>query len=147
MIRRLQPGYNGGVAALHSKDSINEKRIRYCSRCEDLFQVQSILGSRILGIGEVKQSDYDLWLQCGNCGSLYQRYEVKVEPDLDSVKILSDGRQGKVQGIGKKRKAKGRGNNPRLKNNNRWEIKDEDLLRELNDGAQLISYYTNELLN
>jgi len=56
MIRRLMPGYNGGVAALHSKESINEKKIRYCSRCEDLFQVQSILGNRILGIGEVKQS-------------------------------------------------------------------------------------------
>ena len=88
MIRRLQPGYNGGVSALHSKESINEKKIRYCSRCEDLFQVQSILGSRILGIGEVKQLDHDLWLQCRNCGSIYQKNEVKVEPDLDSVKYF-----------------------------------------------------------
>jgi transcription elongation factor Elf1 len=110
---------------------LNEKKIRYCSRCEDLFQVQSILGNRILGIGEVKQSDHDLWLQCANCGSLYQRYQVKVEPDLDSVKVLSDGKQGKIQGIEKKRKPIGRGNNPRLKNNNRWEIKDEDLVGSL----------------
>ena len=66
-----------------SKESINENKIRYCSRCEDLFQVQSILGSRILGIGEAKQSDYDLWLQCRNCGALYQKNEVKVEPDLE----------------------------------------------------------------
>ena len=123
----------------------NEKRIRYCSRCEDLFQVQSILGNKILGIGEVKQSDHDLWLQCRNCGSLYQRHEVKVEPDLDSVKVPSNGQKAKIQGIVKK-KAKGKGNNPRLKNNNRWEIKDEDLLRELKDGAQLISYYTSEPL-
>ena len=146
MIRRLQPGYNGGVVALHSKESINEKKIRYCSRCEDLFQVQSILGNRILGIGEVKQSDYDLWLQCRNCGSLYQKNEVRVEPDLDSVKVLSDGKQGKIAIEKKPKKRIGRGNNPRLKNNNRWEIKDEDLLRELNDGAQLISYYSNEPL-
>jgi len=137
------PGYNGGVSALHSKGSINEKKIRYCTRCEDLFQVRSILGNRILGIGEVKQSDYDLWLQCRNCGSLYQKNEVKIEPDLDSVKVLSDGRQGKIQGIEKKGKPKGKGNNPRLKNN-RWEIKDTDLQRELKDGAQLISYYSNE---
>ena len=109
------PGYNGGVAALHSKEYINEKEIRYCLRCENLFQVQSILGNRILGIGEVKQSDYDLWLQCGNCGSLYQKYEVKVEPDLDSVKVLSDGKQGKIQGIEKKPEK--RGNNPRSKGN------------------------------
>jgi transcription elongation factor Elf1 len=136
------PGYNGGVAALHSKESMNEKKIRYCSRCEDLFQVLCILGNRILGIDEVKQSDYDLWLQCRNCGSLYQKYEVKVEPDLDSVKVLSDGKQAKIQGLQKK-KAKGKGNNPRLKNN-RWEIKDTNLQRELKDGAQLISYYSNE---
>ena len=109
------PGYNGGVGALHSKEYINEKEIRYCLRCENLFQVQSILGNRILGIGEVKQSDYDLWLQCGNCGSLYQKYEVKVEPDLDSVKVLSDGKQGKIQGIEKKPEK--RGNNPRSKGN------------------------------
>ena len=89
MIRRLIPGYKG-VGALHSTESMTEKRIRYCQRCEDLFQVQSILGNKILRIGEVKQSDYDLWLQCSNCGSLYQRYEVKVEPDLDSVKVLSN---------------------------------------------------------
>jgi DNA-directed RNA polymerase subunit M/transcription elongation factor TFIIS len=145
VIRRLQPGYNKGVSALHSKEYINEKKIRYCSRCEDLFQIQSILGNRILGIGEVKQSDYDLWLQCRNCGSLYQKNEVKIEPDLDSVKVLSDGKQGKIQGIEKKRKAKGRGNNPRLKNN-QWEINDEELKRELKDGAQLISYYSNEPL-
>ena len=93
MIRRLQPGYNGGVGALHSQSNEDEKKIRYCSRCEDLFQVQSILGNRILGIGEVKQSDHDLWLQCRNCGSLYQKNEVKVEPDLDSVKVLSEGRK------------------------------------------------------
>jgi hypothetical protein len=139
------PGYNRGVSALHSKESINEKKIRYCSRCEDLFQVHSILGNRILGIGEVKQSDYDLWLQCRNCGSLYQKYEVKVEPDLDSVKVLSNGRQGKIQGIEKKRKPKGRGNNPRIKTR-RDDIKDPDLIRELKDGAQLISYSSTEPL-
>ena len=130
---------------LYVKESINEKKIRYCSRCEDLFQVHSILGNRILGIGEVKQSDYDLWLQCRNCGSLYQKYEVKVEPDLDSVKVLSNGRQGKIQGIEKKRKPKGRGNNPRIKTR-RDDIKDPDLIRELKDGAQLISYSSTEPL-
>jgi DNA-directed RNA polymerase subunit M/transcription elongation factor TFIIS len=146
MIRRLTPGYNGGVSALHSKESINEKKLRYCSRCEDLFQVQSILGNKILGIGEVKHSDYDLWLQCRNCGSLYQKNEVKVEPDLDSVKVPSDGQKGKVQGVEKKPKKRiSRGNNPRLKSN-RWEIKDTDLQRELRDGAELIAYYSNEPL-
>ena len=146
MIRRLQPGYNGGVAALHSKESINEKKIRYCSRCEDLFQVQSILGNRILGIGEVKQSDYDLWLQCRNCGSLYQKNEVKVEPDLDSVKIVSNGKKGKIAIEKKPKKRKGRGNNPRAKGKENWEIADDELKKELASGSQLISYYSNEPL-
>src|SRR6478672_8401176 len=112
----------GGVNALHSHSREDEKKIRYCSRCEELFQVQSVLGNKILGIGEVKQSDYDLWLQCRNCGSSYLKHETKIEPDLDSVKVLSNGRQGKIQGI-QKRKTKGKGNNPRLKNN-RGQIKD-----------------------
>ena len=139
------PGYKG-VGALHSNESINERKIRYCSRCEDLFQVQSILGNKILGIGEVKQSDYDLWLQCGNCGSLYQKHEVKVEPDLDSVKVLSDGNQGKIAIEKKPKKGIGRGNNPRVKGNKTWEITDDDLKKELASGAQLISYHSNEPL-
>ena len=136
--------YNGGVAALHSKEAINEKKIRYCSRCEDLFQVQSMLGNRILGIDEVKQSDYDLWLQCGHCASLYQKNEVKVEPDLDSVKVLSDGKKGKIHGLEKKSKRIGnrRGNNPRLKGN-RWEIKDSELNAELKTGAVLVVAYSS----
>ena len=144
MIRRLQPGYNGGVAALHSKESINEKKIRYCSRCENLFQVQSILGNRILGIGEVKRSDYDLWLQCRNCGSLYQKNEVKVEPDLDSVKVVSNGKKGKIAVEKKPKKRIGRGNNMRLKNTKSWEITDDELKKELASGCQLLSYYSNE---
>ena len=129
-----------------------EEKLRYIlknlsmKKSENLFQVHSILGSRILGIGEVKQSDYDLWLQCRNCGSSYQKNEVKIEPDLDIVKVPSNGKQGKIQGVEKKdRKKKSRGSNPRLKSN-RWEIKDIDLQRELRDGAQLISYYSNEPL-
>ena len=36
----------------------------------------------------------------------------------------------------------GRGNNPRLNKDNKWEIK--ELQRELKDGAQLVSYYSHE---
>jgi hypothetical protein len=50
MIGRLQPGYNGGVGDLHSKETGKEK-IRYCSRCEDLFGVQARLGPRIRMMG------------------------------------------------------------------------------------------------
>jgi uncharacterized Zn finger protein len=144
VIRRLQPGYNKGVSALHSKEYINEKKIRYCSRCEDLFQIQSILGNRILGVGEAKPSDYDLYLQCHNCGTVYEKNQTKVEPDLDSVKVLSDGKQGKIQGIEKKPKKRiGRGSNPRLKGN-KWEIKDSELANELKSGSVLLAYSSTD---
>ena len=64
--------------------------------------------------------DYDIWVECRNCGILYQRQETEVEP--------SDGRQAKIQGIKTKTKGRGRGNNPRIKKT-RDEIKDPDLIR------------------
>lgn len=142
MIRRLQPGYNGGVGALHSH-SDDKPRIRYCQRCEDMFGVQARLGPKVLLPGMVKASDYDFWLECRNCGTVYPKHETKVEPELKTIKEPSDGRQAKVQGIGRK-KNKGRGNNPRIKT--RDEIKDPDLIRELKDGAQLISYSSSDPL-
>lgn len=121
MIRRLQPGYNGGVGALHSDD---RPKIRYCQRCQDLFQVQARLGPKILLPGVPKPSDYDLWLECRNCGS--------------------DGKQAKSQGVEKKPKQRiGRGSNPRLKGN-KWEIKESELKEELKSGAVLMAYSTTD---
>jgi len=141
MIRRLQPDYNP-IGVLHSKEADKEKT-RYCQRCEEMFQVMARLGPRIMEIGVPKPHDYDLWLECRNCFTLYQKYETKVEPELEPIKEPSDGKQAKIQGIEKKRKAKGRGNNPRIKTT-RDEIKDPDLIRELKDGAQLISYSSSD---
>jgi len=142
MIRRLQPGYHPiGVLHSHSDD---KPKIRYCQRCDDLFGVQARLRPKILLPDVPKQSDYDLWLECRNCGSLFQRYEVKVEPELEPIKQPSDGKQPKSQVIGTKpKKRTARGSNSRLKGN-KWEIKDEELQRELKDGAQLVSYYSTD---
>jgi hypothetical protein len=87
--------------------------------------------------GVVKASDHDLWLECGNCGTVYPKHEVKVEPELEPIKEPSDGKQGKIQSVTRKKRT-GRGNNPRIRQ--RDEIKDPDLIREIKDGAQLISY-------
>ena len=146
MIRRLQPNYNGGVGALTSH--LNDKpKIRFCQRCEVLFGVQARLGPRIMEVGVPKPSDYDLWLECRNCGSLYQKYETKIEPELELIKEPSTGPKGKVQRVEKKRKQRvGRGSNPRLKGS-KWEIKVEELQRELKDGAQLISYSSSDPLS
>jgi hypothetical protein len=57
------------------------------------------------------------------------------------------GPKGKVQKVEKKpRQRIGRGQNPGLKAS-KWEIKDEELQRELKDGAQLISYSSSDPLS
>ena len=72
---------------------------------------------------------------------------MKIEPDLEPIKEPSDGRRAKITGTSaqNKKKGKGRGNNPRL-TKKRDGIKDPDLLRELKDGAQLISYHSTDPL-
>jgi len=91
-----------------------------------------------------KPSDYDLWLECRNCGTVYPKHETKVEPVLEPIVEAQTNPFGKskVQGIERKRKSKGRGNNPRI--NTRDEVKDEDLKRELKSGSVLISYSSTD---
>jgi hypothetical protein len=132
MIRRLQPGYNGGVGALHSH-SDDKPRIRYCQRCDDLFGVSARLGPRIMPLDATtgkpipKPSDYDLFLECRNCGTVYPKHETRIEAEIGPIKEPMKGPKGKVQGVEKKPKQRiGRGNNPRLKGN-KWEIKDNEL--------------------
>ena len=149
MIRRLQPGYNGGVGVLHSNEDVKPK-IRYCQRCLDLFEVSARLGPRIMpldvasGKSIPKPPDYDLFLECRNCGTVYPKHEVKVEPELEPIKEPSDGKQPKSQVLETKpKKRTGRGSNPRLRGN-KWEIKDEELKAELKSGAVLMAYSSTD---
>jgi hypothetical protein len=100
LIRRLQPGYHP-IGVLHSNEDTKPK-IRYCSRCEEGYGLLSKLGSKILGIGESRPADYDHWVQCHNCGQVYAKHEVKIEPELSPIKEPSDGKQAKSQGIANK---------------------------------------------
>ena len=45
MIRRLQPGYKS-VGAVHAKE--DKERIRFCTRCDEMFGVSARLGPRIM---------------------------------------------------------------------------------------------------
>ena len=142
MIRRLQSNYKGGVAALHSSKEDKEKKIRYCSRCEEGYGVHSILKGRILGVGESRPPDYDHWLQSHNCGTVYAKHEVKIEPEIGPIKDA--GPKGKIKVAGEKKpKRTGRGSNSRLKGN-KWEIKDNELNAELKDGSVLLAYQSND---
>jgi hypothetical protein len=144
MIRRLQSGYNGGVGALHSH-SRDEHKIRFCSRCEEGYGVQSVLKGRTLGVGESRPADYDLFLQCHNCGQVYAKHETRIEAEIGPIKEPSTGPKGKVQGVEKKDKRKRlqRGSNPRLKVN-KWEIKDSELVSELKSGVVLLAYSSTD---
>jgi hypothetical protein len=143
LIRRLQPGYNGGVGALHSH-SDDKPKIRYCQRCNDLFGVQARLGPRLMLPNVAKPSDYDLWLECRNCGTVYPKHETRIEAEIGPIKEPMTGPKGKVQSVEKKPKQRiGRGSNPRLKGN-KWEIKDSELKEELKDGSILLAYQSSD---
>ena len=145
MIRRLQPGYNGGVAALHSSKEDTKPKIRYCSRCEEGYGIQSVLKGRILGIGESRPSDYDHWLQCHNCGTVYAKHEVKIEAEISPIKDAGPKGKIKVEKKPKQRMGIRRGSIPRLSSTrNKWEIKDSELNAELKSGAVLLAYCSND---
>ncbi len=129
------------IGALHSNEDTNAKpKIRFCSRCEEGYGVQSVLKGRILGVGESRPPDYDHWLQCHNCGTVYAKHEVKIEAEIGPIKDA--GPKGKIK-VEKKPKRVGRGSNPRLKGN-KWEIKDSELNAELKSGAMLLAYSSND---
>jgi len=97
MIRRLEPGYKA-VGALHDNTTTAitapKEKVRYCSRCEEMFGVKARLGNRILGVGVPKPIDYDFYLECVNCGTIYQKHETKVEPELEPIIPASTGKKG-----------------------------------------------------
>jgi hypothetical protein len=90
-----------------------------------------------------KPSDYELWLECRNCGTVYAKHEAKVEAVIEPVVKAQTSPFGKSKAKTISPRKKGmRGNNPRIKP--REEIKDEDLQIELKDGAVLVSYSSTD---
>jgi len=114
-----------------------------------MFGVSARLGPRIMPLDVAsgkpipKPSDYDLWLECRNCGTVYAKHDTKVEAVIEPLVQTKSSPfdKGKIQGVDQRKKVK-RGNNPRIKT--RDDIKDEDLKRELKDGAQLVSYSSSD---
>jgi hypothetical protein len=72
----------------------NTEKIRYCQRCEEMFQIHARLGPRIMPLDDAtgkpipQPSDYDLWLECRNCGTVFPKHETKVEPILEPIVVL-----------------------------------------------------------
>ena len=109
---------------------------------DEMFGVQARLGPRIMSLDEIsgklkpKPSDYELWLECRNRGTIYTKQDTKVEAMIVALVQTKTNPfdKGKTPGVGQRKKGK-RGRNSRLKATEDY-IKDEDLKRELNDGAQ-----------
>ena len=74
------------LVVLCTQSDGNEERIRYCSRCIDMFGVIARLGPKIMPLDDVtgkpipKPHDYDFWLECRNCGTVYAKNEPELEP-------------------------------------------------------------------
>lgn len=123
-----------------------EVRKTYCERCDKEYGVKA-LGPRIMplddkGLPEPKPLDYDLWLQCRGCGTMYHKQEVKQEAKLGDFVETSDNphddKKSEITSVyprGKGTTAK------RLKQKKRKEqldsIKDEDIKREIKAGGKV----------
>ena len=57
-----------------------------------------------------KPLDYDYWLECRNCGTVYPKHETKIEPELEPIKEPTESSRRPTIAVhnNKKRKAKGK---------------------------------------
>ncbi len=60
------------------EDEDEEENPRLCRHCRD-FGVVSELGPRIVKQNEEPGPDWDQFMQCATCGTIYGLYEVKSE--------------------------------------------------------------------
>ena len=114
-----------------------KEEVRYCKRCLE-FNVHSPLKNRLYENNQV-EIDHENWLQCHHCGSIFAVNEVMREATIKDVieKIDNPHEISKNQFLGV---------NPRRKKNRLEqedeyeEIKERELVAELRNGSELISY-------
>jgi len=96
------------------------------------------LGPKILMPNEVKQPDYENWLQCSRCAEIIPIYQAEKEESIkDEVTTIQnpfEESKGEVLGAHRKGKRKNR------KDTDLDWIHDEDLKRKLKHGSTLLSY-------
>lgn len=139
------------VALLEDEELEREEEVRkmYCERCDMEYGVKSLLGPRIMpldedGKPEPKPADYDEWLQCRGCGTMYRKQEVKQEAKLGDFVETSDNphddKKSEITSLYSRGSERGT-TAKRLKQNKRKEqldsIKDEDIKREVKMGGEV----------
>jgi hypothetical protein len=138
------------VALIEDEEIEREEEVRktYCERCDKEYGVKALLGPRIMplddkGQPEPKPADYDEWLQCRGCGSMYHKQEVKQEAKLGDFVETSDNphedSKSTIETLYPR--TKGKRSNNRLKQKKKQEqldsIKDEDIKREVKRGGKV----------
>jgi len=76
-IKKLRYRHFVGMVDFY-EDEDEEENPRLCRRCRD-FGVVSKLGPRIVKQNEEPGPDWDQFMQCATCGTIYRLYEVKSE--------------------------------------------------------------------
>ena len=118
-----------------------------------MFNVNSLLGPRVIPLdkktGEPlpKPLDYDKWLECLGCGTIYAKYEVKQEPSIttliDPDADPFDRERNIIQSVRGRRKFDSTGKTQMKKKRKQQinSIVDKDVKRELQSpGTELVSY-------
>ena len=124
-------------------DQEEQEEILYCPICEKVG-LTSVLGSKILMPNEVKQPDYENWLQCLKCAWLCPIYEAEPEPSIkDSVTTIDNpfDDQSQILSIPKRnskagRKASAKRRRNKLKPTNDKEV--NELIRKYGDNVRII---------
>jgi hypothetical protein len=141
-IRRLWDKSNG-VGMISSGSA--EHEIAYCQRCLEMANIRSKLGDRIYfpdKFGHVNiPPDADQWRQCHRCGSIYARYEVKQEAELDSLVKPGGPNTGLITGVPiRKFDRTGKGGR-KMRKQDLSRYKEDDIKEALRKGAKLVSYH------
>jgi hypothetical protein len=95
---------------IYSSEDIEDSELEklYCPKCKSVG-LYIILGKKILLPQEVKQPDYDDWLQCGRCRFLCPIYEASPEDIIqDKVSTIENpfDNSSKITGVVKGSKSK-----------------------------------------
>lgn len=82
----------------------DEEQIPYCKKCLSRgYRVA--LGPKILMPGEVRQPDYDEWLECPTCYNVIPKYEIEKEATIkDEVETVESPfeNQSEILGLSKR---------------------------------------------
>jgi len=66
----------------------NEGVIKECAHCLE-YDIHNKLKPRILKKGEQRPPDYEQWIQCWECGTVYPLHQTFVEPEIkDSLETV-----------------------------------------------------------